>query len=140
MVQPGVITAKFAAAVEARGLFYPPDPGCRQYPLWAATWLRTPAAFEGSGTGVTRDNVMGLEFFDANGELVKSGARTVKCVTGYNLGGLLVGSEGTLGVFNKIILKLIPMPAASKAMMAVFPKYRMPPRPFPQSLPIESFR
>ena len=62
---------------------------------------------------------MGIEFFDVNGELVKSGARTVKCVTGYNLGGLLV-AEGTLGVFNKIILKLIPVPAARKAMMAVF--------------------
>jgi glycolate oxidase len=70
--------------------------------------------------GVTRDYVMGLEFFDVNGELVKTGARTVKCATGYNLGGLLVGSEGTLGVFNKIILKLIPIPAARKAMMAVF--------------------
>jgi glycolate oxidase len=63
---------------------------------------------------------MALEFFDAEGELVKAGARTVKCVTGYNLGGLLVGSEGTLGVFSKIILKLIPMPATQKAMMAVF--------------------
>jgi glycolate oxidase len=70
--------------------------------------------------GVTRDYVMGLEFFDVNGELVKTGARTVKCVTGYNLGGLLVGSEGTLGVFDKITLKLIPMPPASKAMMAIF--------------------
>jgi glycolate oxidase len=63
---------------------------------------------------------MGLNFFDVNGELVKTGARTVKCVTGYNLAGLMVGSEGTLGVFNEIILKLIPMPAARKAMIAVF--------------------
>ncbi|MGA7826313.1 MAG: FAD-linked oxidase C-terminal domain-containing protein, partial [Geobacteraceae bacterium] len=70
--------------------------------------------------GVTRDYVMGLQFFDANGEIVKTGARTVKCVTGYNLAGLLVGSEGTLGVFDQIILKLIPRPAASRAMMAVF--------------------
>jgi glycolate oxidase len=70
--------------------------------------------------GVTRDYVMGLQFFDVNGGLVKTGARTVKCATGYNLTGLMVGSEGTLGIFNEIILKLIPLPASQKAMVAVF--------------------
>ena len=70
--------------------------------------------------GVTKDYVMGLEFFDVDGEIVKTGARTVKCVTGYNLAGLMVGSEGTLGVISKIILKLIPPPAARQAMMATF--------------------
>lgn len=63
---------------------------------------------------------MGLEFYDHTGELVKSGSRTVKCATGYNLGGLLVGSEGTLGMISRAILKLVPPPQASKAMMAVF--------------------
>jgi glycolate oxidase len=63
---------------------------------------------------------MGLEFYDHTGSLVKSGSRTVKCVTGYNLGGLMVASEGTLGIISKAILKLIPPPRASKAMMAVF--------------------
>ncbi len=120
VVQPGVITAKFAAAVEARGLFYPPDPGSQAVSTLGGNVAENAGGLRGLRYGVTRDYVMGLEFFDVNGELVKSGARTVKCVTGYNLGGLLVGSEGTLGVFNKIILKLIPMPAASKAMMAVF--------------------
>ena len=70
--------------------------------------------------GVTRDYVMGVSFFDVEGNLVKSGSRTVKCATGYNLTGLMVGSEGTLGVFAEIILKLIPLPAHRKAMMAVF--------------------
>jgi FAD/FMN-containing dehydrogenases len=51
---------------------------------------------------------------------VKSGSRTVKCATGYNLGGLLVGSEGTLGMISRAILKLVPPPQASQAMMAVF--------------------
>ncbi len=120
VVQPGVITAKFAAAVEARGLFYPPDPGSQAVSTLGGNVAENAGGLRGLRYGVTRDYVMGLEFFDVNGELVKSGARTVKCVTGYNLGGLLVGSEGTLGVFSKIILKLIPMPAASKAMMAVF--------------------
>ena len=120
VVQPGVITAKFAAAVEARGLFYPPDPGSQAVSTLGGNVAENAGGLRGLRYGVTRDYVMALEFFDVNGELVKAGARTVKCVTGYNLGGLLVGSEGTLGVFNKIILKLIPMPAAKKAMMAVF--------------------
>jgi glycolate oxidase len=63
---------------------------------------------------------MGLQFFDVNGEPIKTGSRTVKCATGYNLTGLMVGSEGTLGVFNEIILKLIPLPQARKALFAVF--------------------
>ncbi|MGA2403242.1 MAG: FAD-linked oxidase C-terminal domain-containing protein, partial [Syntrophobacteraceae bacterium] len=120
VVQPGVITAKFAAAVEAKGLFYPPDPGSQAVSTLGGNVAENAGGLRGLRYGVTRDYVMGLEFFDVNGELVKSGARTVKCVTGYNLGGLLVGSEGTLGVFDKIILKLIPVPAARKAMMAVF--------------------
>ena len=120
VVQPGVITAKFAALVEAKGLFYPPDPGSQAVSTLGGNVAENAGGLRGLRYGVTRDYVMGLEFFDANGELVKAGARTVKCVTGYNLGGLLVGSEGTLGVFNQIILKLIPMPAAKKAMMAVF--------------------
>jgi glycolate oxidase len=120
VVQPGVVTAKLAAAVEARGLFYPPDPGSQAVSTLGGNVAENAGGLRGLRYGVTRDYVMGLEFFDSNGELVKTGARTVKCVTGLNLGGLLVGSEGTLGIFNRITLKLIPMPAAKKAMMAVF--------------------
>ncbi len=120
VVEPGVVTATFAAAVEARGLFYPPDPGSQSVSTLGGNVAENAGGLRGLRYGVTRDYVMGLEFFDANGELIKAGARTVKCVTGYNLGGLLVGSEGTLGVFSKIILKLIPMPPAKKAMIATF--------------------
>ncbi len=120
VVEPGVVTATFAAAVEARGLFYPPDPGSQAVSTLGGNVAENAGGLRGLRYGVTRDYVMGLEFFDANGELIKAGARTVKCVTGYNLGGLLVGSEGTLGVFSKIILKLIPMPSAKKAMIATF--------------------
>ena len=70
--------------------------------------------------GVTKDYLMGLEFFDATGELVKTGSRTVKCVTGYNLAGMMLQSEGTLGVISQAVLKLVPPPKASKALMAVF--------------------
>jgi glycolate oxidase len=106
--------------VEAKGLFYPPDPGSQAVSTLGGNVAENAGGLRGLRYGVTRDYVMGLEFFDVNGELVKAGARTVKCVTGYNLGGLMVGSEGTLGVFDKIILKLIPMPPARKAMMAIF--------------------
>jgi glycolate oxidase len=120
VVEPGVVTAKLAAAVEARGLFYPPDPGSQAVSTLGGNVAENAGGLRGLKYGVTRDYVMGLQFFDVNGEPVATGSRTVKCATGYNLTGLMVGSEGTLGVFNKITLKLIPLPAHQKAMVAVF--------------------
>ena len=120
VVQPGVVTAKLAAAVEAKGLFYPPDPGSQAVSTIGGNVAENAGGLRGLKYGVTRDYVMGLNFFDVDGNLVKSGSRTVKCATGYNLTGLMVGSEGTLGVFAEIILKLIPLPAHRKALMAVF--------------------
>jgi glycolate oxidase len=120
VVQPGVVTAKLAAAVEAKGLFYPPDPGSQAVSTIGGNVAENAGGLRGLKYGVTRDYVMGVSFFDVEGNLVKSGSRTVKCATGYNLTGLMVGSEGTLGVLAEIILKLIPLPAHRKAMMAVF--------------------
>ncbi len=120
IVQPGVITAKFAAAVAAKGLFYPPDPGSQAVSTLGGNVAENAGGLRGLKYGVTKDYVMGVEFFDVDGNLVKSGSRTVKCVTGLNLAQLMVGSEGTLGVFNSIILKLVPPPVAQKAMMAIF--------------------
>ncbi len=120
VVQPGVVTAKLAAAAESRGLFYPPDPGSQAVSTLGGNVAENAGGLRGLKYGVTRDYVMALQFFDVNGDLIRTGARTVKCVTGYNLAGLMVGSEGTLGVFDEITLKLIPMPVARKAMMAVF--------------------
>jgi glycolate oxidase len=120
VVQPGVVTAKLAQAVEAQGLFYPPDPASMAVSTLGGNVAENAGGLRGLKYGVTRDYVMGLNFFAAAGEAVKTGARTVKCVTGYNLTGLLVGSEGTLGVISEIILKLIPLPAARRAMMATF--------------------
>ncbi len=120
VVQTGVITAKFAAEVAKRGLFYPPDPGSQAVSTLGGNVAENAGGLRGLKYGVTKDYVMGMSFYDVNGELVKAGSRTVKCVTGMNLHGLMVGSEGTLGVFNEIILKLVPPPKAGKAMMAVF--------------------
>ncbi|GAB6124949.1 FAD-linked oxidase C-terminal domain-containing protein [Humidesulfovibrio idahonensis] len=120
IVEPGVITAKFAAEVAARGLFYPPDPGSQAVSTMGGNVAENAGGLRGLKYGVTKDYVMGVDFFDVDGEIVKSGSRTVKCVTGLNLHGLMVGSEGTLGVFEKITLKLVPPPLAQKAMMAIF--------------------
>ncbi len=124
IVEPGVVTARFAAAVEQKGLFYPPDPGSQAVSTLGGNVAENAGGLRGLKYGVTKDYVMGLHFFDVNGELIKTGSRTVKCATGYNLGALLVGSEGTLGVFSQIILKLIPIPRHRKSMMAVFPTMR----------------
>ncbi len=120
IVEPGVITAHFAAEVAKKGLFYPPDPGSQAVSTMGGNIAENAGGLRGLKYGVTKDYLMGLEFFDATGAMVKSGSRTVKCVTGYNLAGLLVQSEGTLGVISQAIFKLVPPPKASKALMAVF--------------------
>jgi glycolate oxidase len=120
VVQPGVITANFASLVTSKGLLYPPDPGSQAVSTLGGNVAENAGGLRALKYGVTKDYVMGLDFFDVNGELVRTGGRTVKCVTGYNLTGLMIASEGTLGVFEKIFLKLIPPPASYKAMMAVF--------------------
>ena len=120
VVEPGVVTATLAAAVEKKGLFYPPDPGSQAVSTIGGNVAENAGGLRGLKYGVTKDYVMGVSFYDAMGEHVKSGARTVKCATGYNLAGLMVGSEGTLGVLDEIILKLIPLPRARKSMVAVY--------------------
>ena len=120
VVEPGVITADFAAAVAKKNLFYPPDPGSQAVSTIGGNIAENAGGLRGLKYGVTKDYLMGVEFFDATGEVVKTGSRTVKCVTGYNLAGMLIQSEGTLGVISQAILKLVPPPKASKALMEVF--------------------
>lgn len=119
-VEPGVVTAQLAAEAAKVGLFYPPDPGSQSVSTIAGNVAENAGGLRGLKYGVTKDYVMGLDFFDAAGSLITTGSKTVKCVTGYNLAGLMVASEGTLGIFNEITLKLVPPPQASKAMMAVY--------------------
>lgn len=120
VVEPGVVTADFAAAVSRKKLFYPPDPGSQAVSTLGGNIAENAGGLRGLKYGVTKDYLMGIEFFDSTGEIVKSGSRTVKCVTGYNLAGLMTQSEGTLGVISQAIFKLVPPPKASKALMAVF--------------------
>lgn len=120
VVEPGVVTAQFAAAVAGKGLFYPPDPGSQSVSTLGGNVALNAGGLRGLKYGVTKDYVMGMEIFDYRGELIKSGSRTVKYVTGYNMPALMAASEGTLGVFADIIIKLVPPPKASKAMLVVF--------------------
>ena len=120
VVEPGVITAQFATEVARRGLFYPPDPGSQSVSTLGGNVALNAGGLRGLKYGVTKDYIMGMDIFDYRGELVKSGSRTVKYVTGYNMPALMAASEGTLGVFSNLIIKLVPPPKASKAMMAVY--------------------
>jgi glycolate oxidase len=120
VVEPGVVTAKFASVVDKNGLFYPPDPASQNVSTLGGNVSENAGGLRGLKYGVTKDYVMGMEFYDTMGNLIKTGSKTVKCATGLNLSALMVGSEGTLGVINKIILKLIPKPTFSKAMMVTY--------------------
>ncbi|TYT75730.1 FAD-binding oxidoreductase [Desulfobotulus mexicanus] len=120
IVEPGVITAQLAAEVSAKGLFYPPDPGSQTVSTIAGNVAENAGGLRGLKYGVTKDYVMGMEFYDATGTHVRTGSKTVKCVTGFNLAGLMTASEGCFGVYSQITLKLVPPPKASRSMMAVY--------------------
>ena len=120
-VEPGVSTANLHQAVEALGLFYPPDPGSMKVCTLGGNVAENAGGLRGLKYGVTRDYVMGLEVVLPNGETMWTGGKCPKDVAGYDLRQILVGSEGTLGVFTKILVKLVPKPQAKKTLLAVFP-------------------
>jgi len=119
-VEPGVITSQLHQEVEKIGLFYPPDPGSMNICTIGGNVAENSGGLRGLKYGVTKNYVMGLEVVLPNGEIILCGGKTVKDVAGYNLKDLFIGSEGTLGIFTKILLKLIPKPEASKTMLAYF--------------------
>jgi glycolate oxidase len=119
VVEPGVVTGELHRAVESEGLFYPPDPNSWESCTLGgniATNAGGPRAF---GYGVTRDYVLGLEAVMADGSVMQVGRRTRKGVTGYDLVGLLVGSEGTLGVITEATVRLLPNPARVVTLVAL---------------------
>lgn len=121
VIEPGVITGEFQEAVARYGLFYPPDPASLPFATMGgnvATCAGGPRAVK---YGVTRDYLLGLELVLPTGEVVRTGTRTMKGVVGYDLTRLMAGSEGTLGIFTKIIVRLIPAPEAVRTLTAVFP-------------------
>ena len=110
VVEPGVITAKLQAAVERRGLYYPPDPASREESTIGGNIITNAGGPRCLKYGVTRDYVLGLEVVLADGTVLKLGGRTHKNKTGFELHRLFVGSEGLLGVVTEATLKLIPLP------------------------------
>jgi len=110
VVQPAVVTAEFQAAVEKRGLFYPPDPASRANNSLGGNIATNAGGPRCLKYGVTRDYVLGLEVVLTNGDIVRLGGRTHKNKTGFDLHRLFVGSEGLLGVITEATLKLIPLP------------------------------
>jgi glycolate oxidase len=119
-VEPGVINYIFQEEVKKLGLFYPPDPAS-----WGSCSLGGNIAHSSGGPkavkyGTTRDYVLNLQVVLPNGEVIWTGANTLKYSTGYNLTHLMVGSEGTLGIVTKIVFKLIPLPKHDLLMLVPF--------------------
>lgn len=121
VVQPGVINMDLQRAVEARGLFYPPDPASQEYSTLGGNVSENAGGMRAAKYGITKDYVMALRAVIPNGEIIRAGKRTIKDVAGYNIAGILIASEGTLGVITEITLKLIAKPKMSQTAMGVFP-------------------
>lgn len=119
-VEPGATTLEVAEAAEHTGLFYPPDPGSMKISTIGGNVAENSGGLRGLKYGITRNYVMGLEVVLPNGEVVNTGNKCVKDVAGYSIKDLFIGSEGTLGVITKVLLKLIPKPAAKSTMVATF--------------------
>lgn len=119
-VEPGVITASLHAAVEAQGLFYPPDPGSMKVSTIGGNVAENAGGLRGLKYGITGDYVLALDTYLIDGSKVHYGTKCVKDVAGYNLTKFLTGSEGTIGIFSKITLKLIPKPRTKKTFLALY--------------------
>ncbi len=119
-VEPGVITQKFQEELEERGLFYPPDPASRGSSHLGGNLAECAGGPRAVKYGVTKDYVLGLEVVLPTGEIITTGARVLKNVSGYNLTQLIIGSEGTLAVITKIIFRLLPLPKARKVLLVAF--------------------
>lgn len=119
-VQPGVVTLDLINAVEAKGLFFPPDPGSMKISTIGGNINENSGGLRGLKYGVTRDYVIGLEAVLPNGAIIRTGGKLAKDVAGYDFTRLFVGSEGTLCIVTEAILKLIPIPETKQTMLALY--------------------
>jgi len=120
VVEPGVITGRLKAAVAEQGLYYPPDPSSAEFCTIGGNVAECAGGAVAVQHGVTRDYVLGLQVVLPTGEIIEAGTRTMKGVVGYDLTRLFLGSEGTLGVITRIILRLVSKPAARQTLAAGF--------------------
>jgi glycolate oxidase len=119
-VEPGVLLMELSAYVQDRDLFYPPDPGEKSATI-GGNISTNAGGMRAVKYGVTRDYVRGLEVVLPNGTVVEFGGKVVKNSTGYAMKDLMVGSEGTLGIITKAILKLLPLPKKAISLLIPFP-------------------
>ncbi len=120
VVEPGVVTSEISKAVQAFGLFYAGYPMSFESCFIGGNLAENAGGGRAIKYGVTGHHVLGLEAVLPTGEIVEMGGKRLKDVTGYDLMHLLVGSEGTLGIFTKIILRLLPQPAATAVLLIPF--------------------
>jgi glycolate oxidase len=123
-VEPGVITGNIHRAVEAEGLFYPPDPASLDSCTIGGNIAEGAGGPRAVKYGITKDYVCGLEAVLPSGEIIHCGGKLVKNVTGYSLIQLLIGSEGTLAVVTKIVLRLIPLPQVQVDLLVPFSDFQ----------------
>ncbi|BAQ09345.1 FAD/FMN-containing dehydrogenase [Bacillus sp. OxB-1] len=120
IVTPSVITSTIHEKAESVGLFYPPDPSSSNVSTIGGNILENSSGPKGLKYGTTKEYVIGLELVTPTGEIVRTGGKTVKNVTGFDLTRLIVGSEGLLGVVTEITLRLIPKPLYKRTLLASF--------------------
>lgn len=119
-VQPGVVVVDLQKAVEKQGLFYPPDPSNLKISTIGGSIAQNSAGARCFKYGATKDYIIDMLVVMANGELIRTGSNTIKNATGYNLGSIFIGSEGTLGIVVEATIKLIPKPEETQVIMAYF--------------------
>ena len=118
--QPGLTTYELQCAVEKHGLLFPPDPASYKDSYIGGNIAENAGGMRTPKYGVTKHSVLGLEVVTATGEIIRTGGRTVKNVVGFDLTGLMCGSEGMLGIITEATLKLLPMPEATATVRASF--------------------
>ena len=119
-VEPGVLLMELAKVVAEKELFYPPDPGEKTATI-GGNVMTNAGGTRAVKYGVTRDYVRGMEIVLPDGEIIEIGGKVAKNSSGYSLKDLLIGSEGTLGIVSKLILKLLPLPQRTISLLAPFP-------------------
>lgn len=120
VTEPGVTTYALQQAVEAYGLFYPPDPASYKNSFIGGNIAENAGGIRSAKYGVTKHYVLGLEVVMPTGEIIRTGGRTSKNVVGFDLTGLLCGSEGMLGIITEATLRLLPLPEATRTVRATF--------------------
>src|SRR5437588_2404030 len=120
ITEPGVTTYTLQQLVEAQGLFYPPDPASYKESFIGGNIAENAGGIRSAKYGVTKHYVLGLEVVTPTGEMIRTGGLTSKNVVGFDLTGLICGSEGMLGIITEATLRLLPLPEATRTVRATF--------------------